>query len=176
MKANVDCLCAHCRVTAAGLGPGPYTPAEFAKIALPIVTTAPNPQSVAIANDPDVQAAVEARELARLAYDHAERLWLEAATATRRAELDAHAEAYAYRPQRGGDMSRTTVDYSAREAAQRVENERKFERDVAWERVVRAQQAEATAQLRARLRWTEENTPKAPPEAPEPRRSPSFYV
>lgn len=69
------CNCPHCRVAAAGLPAGPYTPAEYARIAPPVVVSAPAER---LTDDPKVQAAIAERDEARGVFDAANALWIAA--------------------------------------------------------------------------------------------------
>jgi hypothetical protein len=76
--ATTTCHCARCRLADAGLGPGPYTPAEYARIAPATVTSASDDP---VSRDPAVLAAqLQVRE-AREAYEPFEAAWLEAVAA-----------------------------------------------------------------------------------------------
>lgn len=125
-----DCTCARCRVDRGEIPPGPYTPAEFAKLGLarPTVT---NP-GVSVDDDPGVTAAALALEQARFNFSSgADAKWREACLAARDAELLAwsHDRATALKAQRQMAGLRDAVRAASED------------RDLAWRGVVKAQMA-----------------------------------
>lgn len=78
------CQCARCRVDRAGVA-GPFTPAEFSRLGLSREVTSSSTDP--IADDPAVEAAEQARDTARLAFDEVSAEWEQAIAAHRSAEL-----------------------------------------------------------------------------------------
>jgi hypothetical protein len=149
--AAATCHCARCRVADAGLGPGPYTPAQYALIA---PATALSPSDDPVSGDPGVKAAQLAAREAREAFEPFDRAWLDAVAAHRREEIatpDRH-----YTDGRGGLFSLGGQRRLRRtgELAKVVKDTRE-ERDLAWRKVVEANDAVKEALQAARVRVVE---------------------
>jgi hypothetical protein len=145
--AAAVCSCARCRAAAAGLGAGPFTPAQYAAIApATVVPSTDDP----VSSDPAVAAAEAVRDQARADYDRIAADWEAAIAAHRSAELladdayvyDEHDRPVAIRPGKGrrGLAELAQAEKDARER-----------RDHAWKAVVRANDAVRAAQHAARL-------------------------
>jgi hypothetical protein len=144
MTATAICHCTRCRVAAAGLGPGPYTPAEYALIAPATVLSVHDDP---VSDDPAVKAAQLEVKLAREAFEPYDQAWLEAIAASRQAEQAERAE----RPyQRRGGMFTLGRGRRMAELAERVKQAREA-RDTAWQAVIRANTALQRAQGAALL-------------------------
>jgi hypothetical protein len=145
----MQCGCARCRTHAAGLGPGPYTPAEYALIAPPVV--GPSNGEPRVEYDADVIAATEARDAARVAFDLTDAAWLEAVSEHQTAVLlgDPYVrdretgETVGYRNPGVRDPAIDRLAQAERDARER--------RDAAWSRVVKANDRIVAAQMAARL-------------------------
>jgi hypothetical protein len=148
--ATAVCHCTACRVERAGLPPGPYTPAQYARIAPATVTS---PSDDPAAQDPAVKAAELAVREAREAYEPLYQAWLEAVAAHRTAEMapdptygDGRGGLFSLggrrRRARVGELARARKD--AREAA-----------ELAHRKVVEANDGLRDALLAARVRVAE---------------------
>jgi hypothetical protein len=139
------CHCARCRVDQAGLGPGPYTPAEYAKITpATVVSSSDDP----VSRDPAVKATQLAVREARDAYQPFETAWLEAAAAHRRADL---APDQTVSDGRGGLFSLGGRRRLARVGElERHRKETREAMELAWRDVVKANEKLRDATLAAR--------------------------
>lgn len=152
MSEPGDCVCAHClrgRATAAGIGPPPWGPAEWALIApTPTVTADP------IKSDPGVIAAEAERDDAREAYDLTQDLWLQVTQAQATAEIRGQVggnRAYVSTPNGLGRL-KAPDELAAEMALTEAVEEATERRDAAWVRVIKANGAIAKAQRAARGR------------------------
>ena len=148
--APTTCHCARCRVEAAGLGPGPYTPREYQLIQPATVTSATDDP---VSRDPQVLAAQLAVREAREAYQPFEQAWMEAVAAHRAAEL---APDQSVTDGRGGLFTLGTRRRRARvgELARRRKDARE-EMELAWRKVVEANDQVRDALLAGRIRVAE---------------------
>ncbi len=144
------CHCSRCRVADAGLGPGPYTPAQYALLAPATVTSSSDDP---VSTDPGVKAAQLAVREAREAFEPYEQAWLAAVAEHRREELatdqhrgDGLGGLFSFggqrRQRRTGDLAR-----QRREAREAME--------LAWKDVVKANDRLRDATLTARVRVVE---------------------
>jgi hypothetical protein len=132
------------------LGPGPYTPAQYAQIAPATVTSAGDGP---VSRDPGVTAAELAVREAREAYEPLQAAWLEAVAVHRTAEM---APDQTVTDGRGGLWSfgaRRRLARTGELARQRKEAREQME--LAWKDVVRANDRLRDATLAARLRAVE---------------------
>lgn len=142
------CQCPRCKVHAAGLGAGPYTPAQYALIA-PLATTGPTDDPVD--SDPAVRAASERLAEVRAVFDAAAAAWESAVAEHRSAQLrsgdefirNADGDPVGYR----GKSTLVPGLSQLKEA----ERDAKEQREVTWAAVVKAQDAVRRAQHAARL-------------------------
>jgi hypothetical protein len=145
------CSCARCHAAAAGLGAGPFTPEQYARIAP--VTVTPSTDDP-ISADPSVAAAEAVRDQARREYDQVAAEWTAAVAAHRSAELTAD-DAYVYgEGDRPIGMRRGTGRHQLPALAE-AEKDARERRDLAWKAVVKANDAVRQAQYAARRAATE---------------------
>lgn len=143
----LSCQCARCKVHGAGLGAGPYTPAEYALIAPPaVVSSGDDP----VSSDPAVLAAEQARDDARAVFDVMNGQWEAAVAEHRAAELRDDPFLRNVDGDPVGYRSRLTPDPRKSELADR-EKEAREARDTAWKSVVKANDRLREAQVRARV-------------------------
>lgn len=148
--ATATCHCARCRVADAGLGPGPYTPAQYAKIAPAIVTSASDDP---VSRDPAVLAAQLAVREAREVYEPFEAAWLEVTAEHRREDLAAETHRT---DGRGGLLSFGGNRRLARvRELERQRRDAREQMELAWRDVVKANDALRDATLAARMRAVE---------------------
>jgi hypothetical protein len=150
--STATCECPRCRAHAAGLGPGPYAPAEYALIAPPVVVS---PNENDIDGDPGVVVAQQALEEARAVVDAAYQLWLSAVAAHQTASL---LDADPYQRNAGGEpvglRQGPRTDRGRIAELAEAEKEARERRDVAQARFVRAHDRLRQAQWRAQLQAT----------------------
>jgi hypothetical protein len=133
------CQCPRCRAHAAGLGPGPYTPAEYALIAPPDIAT---PSDDPVSRDPDVRAAEQARDDARAVFDAVDAEWARAVAEHRSAQLLGRDDLYVVGRQPPSRDPRTA-------ALAEAEKEARERRDRAWVAIVKANDKIRSAQWQA---------------------------
>jgi hypothetical protein len=163
-----ECQCAACRVARAGLGPGPYTPEEYAKIAPPVLTVS-DPGGDFVNADPDVIAAREKVALAREAWSAVERDYLARWVEVQQAALAKNRE----RQRRSGFV--VAGDDVSAWGAMVDENDTELgeirdRREAVGKALVRANTAERKAIYAARMRFNALQQEAAKPK-PAPRRS-----
>ena len=146
------CECPTCKAYRAKLPAGPYDPQQYALIAPP--TVGPGNGEPHVGDDPRVQAAEEARDVARVAFDLLDAEWVAAVSASTSAALLANDP---YTRDAGGDITGRRADVKPGhvrelEAAEQDLRER---RDAAWAKVVKANDRIVAAQARARARIVE---------------------
>jgi hypothetical protein len=144
-----DCDCIPCRARRAGVGPAPWTPAQWALIN-PVADDIGDP----VKNDAAVLRAEKERDAAREAFDITDEAWLQAtqaqATAEIRGQLGGNKAYVSY----GNGLGRlkTAEDMAAETALQEAVEQATERRNDAWARVVKANAAIAKAQHSARVR------------------------
>lgn len=150
-ELTYSCGCARCRVAAAGLPPGPYTPAEYARIAPPVVVPSSDER---VGDDPKVQAAEAERDEAWSVFEAANALWVAAVAEHQTASLLGNDP---YVRDAGGNIigQRSSSDPGARtriaELADAVKLAEK-RRNLAWDVVVAAHDNIRKAQERAQTK------------------------
>lgn len=138
------------RVRAAKLGMvGPFTPAEYARIADPLIVPTP---AVDVEADPAVIAAGEAVRAAREVFDGRHAEWVRAVAARSEAELMGRGTARLLAEDRNftqytqeQHQQLTVVNVSRVEGLREAEQEALDARDAAWAKVVKAMGADKRA-------------------------------
>jgi hypothetical protein len=144
------CHCARCRVADAGLGPGPYTPQEYAKIQPATVTSVGDDP---VSRDPAVLAAQLAVREAPDAYEPFEQAWLAVVAEHRREDLAADQHRT---DGRGGLLSFGGERRLRRvRELERQRRDAREEMELAWKDVVKANDKLRDATLAARMRAAE---------------------
>lgn len=130
------CNCRHCRVAAAGLGPGPYTPEQFARIAQEVVVS-PNELRQAVDTDPKVIEARAARDDAMVGFEAVNAVWESAAEAYHKASNGGR-PAGEYDAMGQPKRSSTGAEHMARlRELEAEEREAREHRDTVWKKIVR---------------------------------------